>query len=218
MGIADGVDNRLAMQELFAFLAEQFGIAKFVETGTYQGETARFASERFRHVITIEGAQHLYRVAQQQLRGCPNVTCLCGDSRDHLSRILRDLQGPILFWLDAHWSGGETFGEHAECPLIEELAAVYSRAADHFVVIDDARFFISLPPIPHDIRAWPTYLEIADTVQRQAPHTFITIYADAIVLAPEWASEKLIPFLRRPLPTKPKPRRALGWLSWKRAS
>jgi hypothetical protein len=212
MGIVDGAENRIAMQELFVFLAREFQIRNFVETGTYQGATARFASQHFARVVTIEGSESLHRSAKQQLLRCANIECLCGDSRHHLARIVRDLRGPTLFWLDAHWSGGETFGEQAECPIMDELSAIYENADEAFTLIDDARFFVSLPPVPHDITAWPTYFEIADTVRQRASETFITLYADAILLAPQHAAEKVIPYLRRPLPLPPK-RRRFGWLS-----
>jgi hypothetical protein len=213
MGIVDGIENRIAMQELFVFLAREFHVCNFVETGTYQGETARFASQHFQRVATIEGSEALYRAAKQQLRSCSNVECLCGDSRNHLARLVRDLRGPTLFWLDAHWSGGETFGEQAECPIMEELAAIYENAEEAFTIIDDARFFVSLPPLPHDITAWPSYFEIADAVRLRTAETFITLYADAILIAPQHAAERIIPYLRRPLPT-PQKRRRTSWLPW----
>jgi hypothetical protein len=212
MGLVNGSDNRHIMQDLFTFLAEQFSIRTFVETGTYQGETALFASRVFPEVVTIEGSDELYAAARKRLQDCPNVACLCGDSRQHLASITGDLLGRVLFWLDAHWSGGITFGRNAECPLLDELQAIYSSPCEPFVVIDDARFFVSLPPEPHDIRDWPSYFDVAAAVQDRAPGTFTTLYADAIVLAPKWAAEALIPFLRRPLPG---PRsRMRSWLPW----
>jgi hypothetical protein len=213
MGIIDGIENRAAMQALFVFLAREFQIRNFVETGTYQGDTSRFASQHFERVATIEGSEALHRTAKHNLRDCKNVECFCGDSRSHLARIVRDLRGPTLFWLDAHWSGGETFGEQAECPITEELSAIYENADEAFTLIDDARFFVSLPPTPHDITAWPSYFEVADTVRQRTSDVFITLYADTIVLAPQHAAESIIPYLRRPLPPATK-RNGLRWLPW----
>ena len=217
MGIANGVENRQLMQELFVFLAGRFGISNFVETGTYRGQTARFASAHFQRVVTIEGAESIYRVTKQKLSNSSNIECLCGDSRIHLAKIMPDLLGSTLFWLDAHWSGGETFGEHAECPLMEELAAIYQGSSAPFTIIDDARFFISVPPVPHDITAWPNYFQIAEMVRQHAPHTWIAVYADAIVLAPQWAAGALIEYLRQPTASVRQSSQAKGWFSWPRS-
>lgn len=216
MGIADGVENRSSMQDLFLFLAERFGIRNFVETGTFRGDTARFASKHFSRVVTIEGAESLYQQAKRRLSDCPNIECLCGDSRTHLGNTLRDLTGPSIFWLDAHWSGGETFGEKAECPLMDELDAIYSTTSNSFTIIDDARFFVSVPPAPHNIGSWPTYFDIAGVVRQRAPHTWMTLHADAIVLAPQWASEALIAYLRQPRPVESSRRRNVRWFPWSR--
>lgn len=184
------------MQRLFLFLSEQFDLVTFVETGTFQGATAAWASAHFERVITIEGDETLYQAAQRKLAAHPNVECRWGDSRQLLPPIARQVSERKVYWLDAHWSGGNTFGEHAECPLVDELVAIYETGEEPFVVIDDARFFVSLPPFPHDIHSWPGYFEIARVVRKRSPSTFITVHADAIVLAPAWSAELLIPFLR----------------------
>ncbi|GLI54160.1 hypothetical protein [Thermodesulfovibrio yellowstonii] len=106
------------------FLKENLGFDVFVESGTYKGETAKRMSKFFKKVYTIEKSDVMYDIAKENLKGILNVTMLKGDSREHLAEILNNNDN-ILFWLDAHWSGGETYGEEDECPLIEELNIIF---------------------------------------------------------------------------------------------
>ena len=48
-------------QQLIADLARRFSIEDFVETGTYQGGTALWASGVFKRVLTIEKSDQLHR-------------------------------------------------------------------------------------------------------------------------------------------------------------
>jgi hypothetical protein len=196
MGISAGVENRQSMESLFEYLARTFTIPLFVETGTFRGQTTRWAGAHFDTVITIEGSETLFRSASADLSGLPNVTCLCGDSRKHLCEVVPGLSGEVLFWLDAHWCGSTTYGKQAECPLIAELEAIYSGDLEPFVLIDDARFFVSIPPAPHDVSHWPGYLEIAEFVRQRCPNAFLTVHEDAIVIVPPWAKEALIEYVR----------------------
>ena len=104
---------------------------------------------------------------------------LKGDTRDHLKQILTE-NDDILFWLDAHWSGGETYGEEDECPLLEELGLIFKCTEKKFIVlIDDARLFLAPPPLPHDFSKWPTIQDIIHLV----PNNFeLTILNDVIYI------------------------------------
>ena len=49
---------------------------------------------------------------------------------------------PSLFWLDSHYSGGETAKGEKETPIYEELNHILNPSyKDHVVIIDDARCF-----------------------------------------------------------------------------
>ncbi len=66
----------------------------------------------------------------------------------------------ILFGLYAHWSGGETYGEDDECPLLDELEIIFGYDKNYAILIDDARLFLAPPPHPHNIQAWPSLTDI----------------------------------------------------------
>jgi hypothetical protein len=84
---------------------------------------------------------------------------LKGDTRDYLELVLLNNDN-ILFWLDAHWSGGDTYGESDECPLIEGLRLIFSSRKNYAILIDDARLFLAPLPKPHKLENWATIKRI----------------------------------------------------------
>ena len=111
----------------------------FVETGTYLGNTTAGASRYFREVHTIELDEKLYKKAQARFRNVKNVTCHHGNSPDVLRTLAPSIDEPVLFYLDAHWSGGVTAHGEVEVPLLEELEIIHGRGYEDFIVIDDLR-------------------------------------------------------------------------------
>src|ERR1700742_2327942 len=103
------------LKEMVLALAAEAGIKNFVETGTYQANTALWAASQFQQAYTIEAAKSLYDAAVSKFgASVPNLHFNFGDSRDCLAKIQQSLDGPALYWLDAHWSGGATFGQGDE--------------------------------------------------------------------------------------------------------
>ena len=118
-------------------LAQAGGLRRFIETGTYLGASLPWASANFEQVWTIEINPDYQRQAMQTVGPLPNVTFLLGNSRDHIAKLCRELDGPALFWLDAH-AGAGFFGQE-KCPLLEELKAVLSSRKPHCILVDEAR-------------------------------------------------------------------------------
>ncbi len=139
------------------FFKRLFKLNVFVEGGTYKGDTARNMSRLFEKVYTIEKSDVMYEIAKQNLKNNLNVILLKGDTREYIPKILDDNDN-ILFWLDSHWSGGDTYGEGDECPLIEELKIIFQyKDRNYIILIDDARLFLSPPPHPHNFTYWPSF-------------------------------------------------------------
>ena len=46
-----------------------------------------------------------------------------------------------IFWLDAHYSGGDTAGTGKKAPVEDELTILMQCKETHCILIDDARFF-----------------------------------------------------------------------------
>ena len=115
-------------------------IRVMVETGTCLGEMARKCSRHFVHIWTIELSETLAAEATKRLWSHPNVHVLCGESSELLPQLLADIREPVIFWLDAHYSGGVTAKGASECPLERELQIISEHARqDHILLIDDVR-------------------------------------------------------------------------------
>lgn len=175
-------------QELVLRLSDRFGVDTFIETGTFRGRTAGWAAQFFPCVKTIERSKELYDEAVARHGRLDNVEFLHGDSRELLKGVVPALQRPAIFWLDAHWSGGVTYGENDECPLIEEIAVLRRSPHEHMVLIDDARLFLSPPPRPHRVEAWPTIDRVAEELKAVHP-VYMVVVEDVIVVVPHYARE-----------------------------
>jgi hypothetical protein len=185
--------------DLVEFLAAEYQLGCFFETGTYYGTSSAWAAERFAEVRTVERAPMLFAIARVKLGRFRNVKLEFGDSRELLQRELPSLP-PTLFWLDAHWSGGQTAGQgDGECPLLDELRLIAPDLDRHFLLIDDARLFAMPPPPPCSAEAWPCLTEIFD-VLRSRHQPYITICRDVIVVVPAHARPGLVGYLQRTLP------------------
>jgi hypothetical protein len=184
--------------EIILDLAKLSGATTFIETGTYHGASTRWAAGHFESVFTMERAEGLYQQHHQALRALGNVEPLLGDSKNLLPKVVPRLANkPAVFWLDGHWSGGETAGEDDECPLLSELETLSQRQGD-VILIDDARLFLSAPPAPHRPEQWPTFPEIARLLTKQPNPPFVQIIDDVIFSVPatEALKQRLIDYGR----------------------
>lgn len=178
-----GIVNFGVPEQDVEFISSNMGLSVFVEGGTYLGGTARKMSQIFSTVITIEKSKKMYEQAGQNLKNINNVCSLFGDTREHLNYILKDNDN-IMFWLDAHWSGGDTYGKHDECPLLNELEIIFEFAENKniAILIDDARLFLAPPPSPHMITQWPTITELNRMLP---PNWGMVCYKDVIYSLPD---------------------------------
>ena len=170
-------------KDLIIRLKECHELNNFIETGTYFGNTANWSSQKFEKVVTLENSTKMYKIATQKFGHIKNIKFLQGDSRLLLKKVVSDLKLPSMFWLDAHWSGGETYGEKDECPLLEELAIINESPCEHIILIDDARLFLSPPPAPHRLEQWPDITTVINCLNCVS-NRYIIIIEDVIIAAP----------------------------------
>jgi hypothetical protein len=163
------------------YLKKKMQLDVAVEGGTYLGGTATILSRIFRKVYTIENSDQIYEKAIKNISSISNIQLLKGDTRSHLPKIVHS-ENKILFWLDAHWSGGETYGESDECPLIEELRIIFESRITCAILIDDARLFMAPPPMPHNEKTWPSCADISTVIPADWD---LIIYDDVIYLTPK---------------------------------
>jgi hypothetical protein len=169
---------------LCAALKSGMALNRAIETGTFIGGSAVELRDIFDRVWTIELSQHLYEAARAT-NARDGLTFLLGSSEDVLPELLAELDEPALFWLDGHWSEGETAGEDRECPVLAELAAIdaWPHASQSAVLIDDARFFLGPPIPPYKPEAWPTLREVLDALP-QSRDQYVGVLEDVIIAGP----------------------------------
>ncbi|MGE4312212.1 hypothetical protein [Desulfovibrio sp.] len=110
-----------------------------VETGTYYGDTSIQLSKVFKKIYTIEASEKIFNETHKKLSAYSNIVSQFGNSQILLPRILAENKDSFfVFWLDAHYSGGDTF--LSPCPLLEEISTINDLCKDPIIIIDDARF------------------------------------------------------------------------------
>jgi len=109
----------------------------FVETGTYHGDGVRMALDAgFDEVYSVEYSNNFFVECEKRFEGNHNVYLYCGDSGSLLYDMIKDINEPITFWLDAHIHDGVKAKKNT--PLMEELECIKRHHIhDHTILIDD---------------------------------------------------------------------------------
>jgi hypothetical protein len=129
-------------QKVIMEYKNQSGYRILVETGTYLGDMVEAQKKRFHKIFSIELGLDLFNDAKRRFQNDKNVTIIQGDSGKVLPEILSEINEPAIFWLDGHYSAGITARGEKECPIFEELDAIFNHSKyNHILLIDDARFF-----------------------------------------------------------------------------
>jgi hypothetical protein len=132
----------LFKQNLVRQLGQIHKLDTLVETGTYMGAMVKACQSSFSQIYSIELQKDYYERARRRFSRASHVTILRGDSAQRLPEILRKLNEPALFWLDAHYSGDLTAKADRETPILRELALILEHHIQgHVILIDDARCF-----------------------------------------------------------------------------
>jgi hypothetical protein len=118
----------------------------FLETGTFEGDTIdRIANNdvcKPIQIISLELSTIFFNNCKQRFEKNPNVFIHNSNSKYDLYDIIKDINLPITFWLDSHWSGTPNVGCDIEtvCPILEELAQIKKHhIKTHTIMIDDIR-------------------------------------------------------------------------------
>jgi len=167
-------------------LAKHHKIDTLVETGTWIGGCVQYATHDpslFKQVYSIELSLDFFQKAQEQFKDQKNLKLFHGDSGEVLPIVLDLLQAPAIFWLDAHWSGGETAKGDKNTPIIEELHAIAKhRIKKHVLMIDDAQDF-SVENYPRT-ESYPRQIEIFLLARELFPQHSCDIVQDAFRIIP----------------------------------
>jgi hypothetical protein len=113
----------------------------FIETGTNEGGTTFSVEPHFNTIYTIELSQKYYTNTKSKYNG-EKINFLLGDSSDIFKTILPTIHENAIFFLDGHWSSGDTAKGKKDCPLVEEIQSInnlYKHKA--IIIVDDFRLF-----------------------------------------------------------------------------
>lgn len=157
---------------------DQYGTRTLVETGTFRGDMMHAMAGEFEQLYSIELSEQLFQKAKERFHDRPHVKILQGDSGKVLGELLPKLNGPTLFWLDGHYSAGETAKGEKDTPIYEELTHILDDARyEHVILVDDARLFGTDP-------SYPQYEEIEAFVKKRRPNYSLHIDTDSIRILP----------------------------------
>jgi hypothetical protein len=168
-------------QTIVASYQEQFDLRVLVETGTFMGDMIMAQRYRFDRIYSIELSRALYEQASFRFRRFPHITIVHGDSGSVLPSMTSTLPAGTLFWLDGHWSGGDTSRGEKLTPILKELEAILRRpAGSDVILIDDARCFDGADDYPaistiqdKILSCWPgTRFTVEHDVMRAIPAEF----------------------------------------------
>lgn len=181
---------------LIKFIKDNYQVKNFIETGTFYGGTTEWASDHFEQVYSVEFSEYWYNKTKERLTKHQNVKIIFGDTRSMLPGILSKVNNGIL-WLDAHWCSDHSYGEDDQCPILDELEIINSFIQLNeklFILIDDARLFLSPPHHPHSLKDYPDIVAIIDVLKIGKRKIFV--FNDIIIGVPEIYGETFGVFLQ----------------------
>ena len=113
----------------------------FIETGTYLGETIFSVEPLFNKLHTIEFSEKYYNGTKNKYNG-DKINFILGDSSIEFRTLLPTLNEKCIFFLDGHWSSGDTGHAAKDCPLVEEITLINDLFTNEaIIIIDDVRLF-----------------------------------------------------------------------------
>lgn len=155
-------------------IAKAYKLKTFVETGTCKGDMVAKQIDNFDKLMSIELGRDLFLKAKQRFEGIDNVELYHGDSSSVLRDLLKHITQPCLFWLDAHYSGGETALSIHETAILSELECILSHPVkSHVILVDDARLFDGKG-------GYPALAALQQFVKERGPDYSVTVSDDII--------------------------------------
>jgi hypothetical protein len=154
--------------------ARRFALNTLIETGTYLGEMVEATKDTFIRIFSIELDGTHYQRAKEWFSGDDHISIIQGDSGKVLPDVIAGITQPCLFWLDGHYSEGNTARGELNTPIIKELNHIFNHPVlGHVILIDDARCFIGQ-------NEYPAIDELREMAFRRFPNCVFKVEDDII--------------------------------------
>ena len=157
--------------------ALRYRLRVLVETGTYYGEMVAAMKNRFDSIYSVEFDSELARRAQKKFVRWPHIHILHGDSQRVIPEILRSLDQPALFWLDAGYYGWAGLQGDQQRLTTELEAILNDRPQEHVILMDDARGL-------NGQNGAPTVPELKQRLEAKFPGRLVEVKHDILRVVP----------------------------------
>jgi hypothetical protein len=159
---------------------ELYQATRFIETGTFMGDTTAFMIGKFEYIDSCELDEKLADRAKNIFKSYNNVTIWQGDSGQRIKDILNTIpkESICFFWLDGHYSGGITAKTDVNTPILAEIESIYNHNNHHVIFIDDARMF------QNNIQDYPSVEALKIFILNLCSYAKIEIEDDIIRITP----------------------------------
>ncbi len=135
--------NLKELESILTQTQNNYELDLFVETGTWKGDTLNAVHPLFNNLISIEISDELFKSSSARFEKNSKIKILKGDSSIVLTSVLNSNQNQnILFFLDGHFSAGDTGKGDIDVPLETELKCImkeYNKPC--LIIVDDAHLF-----------------------------------------------------------------------------
>lgn len=120
---------------------KRFLTDNFVETGSYTGVSIDQAKAAgYKEIYSVELSDKYYKHCRKRFGADPHIHLYHGDSATMMPFMIKDITSRCTFWLDGHFSDGDTAKGNTYTPLIGELEAIKAHPIKtHTILIDDIR-------------------------------------------------------------------------------
>ena len=173
-------------------LCDTFHPDVFFETGTFNGKNARLVASYIDHVHTVELSDVMYRQARSSLAHVKNVSLYRGSSPEIITQVATQLEGHVMFWLDAHYSGGDTALNSDDISDPDGVTAIRNELraikdadiTDCTILIDDVRGFGAEINDTEFLGCWayPSIQEVCRMAKEINPNFAFALLGDILMI------------------------------------
>jgi hypothetical protein len=128
---------------IIKWTGKKYRLDTLIETGTAYGQTLKSVRRWFKYIYSVELSQSLYIHSFEKFWKYKHINIFPGDCVEVLPRLLKEIDRPCLFWLDAHWSGDGTAKGKQDDPALDELDIIFKSKYNHIILMDDCMYMLS---------------------------------------------------------------------------